>query len=72
MTPPLTVTLAAGCAACICQTAHPKRQGHLLRCSCLALYGDAWGYVHGKLNSRYRDRYGACDDSFEEEEMEQA
>ena len=29
-------------------------------------------YVHGKLNSRYRDRYGADDDSFGEEEMEQA
>ena len=37
---PLTVTLAADCAGCICQTAYPKRQGHLLRCSCLALYGE--------------------------------
>ena len=29
-------------------------------------------YVHGKLNSRYRDRYGTCDDSFEEAKPEQA
>ena len=34
--------LAAACGVCICQTAYPKRQGHHLRCSCLALYGDAW------------------------------
>lgn len=40
--PPLTITLATACAVCVCQTAYPKRQGHHLRSSCLALYGDAW------------------------------